>query len=149
MFWAIRPRPTPNYRSRKWFRLYGELYICEYFDPNAVLFDFAYPLPLIHLFRWRRVFVGIFPPLWHAVWCFGRRRRISQLRVISLICDPKPISQPHSYNCVITEDKIYTFDLTPVTCQRPAWGIHAFVGDSLEDIYAYASNMGEDIYRVN
>ena len=50
---------------------------------------------------------------------------------------------------VITEDKIYMFDLTPVTCQRPAWGIHAFAGDSLEDIYAYASNMGEDIYRVN
>ena len=74
------------------------------------------------------------------------------IAVKSYIVDMRPktnFSATHSYNYVITEEKIYMFDLTPVTCQRPAWGIHAFAGDSLEDIYVYASNMGEDIYRVN
>lgn len=74
------------------------------------------------------------------------------ISVKSYIVDMRPktnFSATHSYNYVIAEDKIYTFDLTPVTCQRPAWGIHPFTGDSLDDIYAYASRMGENIYRVN
>ena len=74
------------------------------------------------------------------------------ISVKSYIVDMRPktnFSATHSYNYVVAEDKIYTFDLTPVTCQRPAWGIHSFNGDGLDDIYAYASNMGEDIYRVN
>lgn len=70
----------------------------------------------------------------------------------SYIVDMRPksnFSATHSYNYVIEGNTIYAFDLTPVTGKRPAWGIHSFTGDSLDDIYAYASRMGEDIYRVN
>lgn len=70
----------------------------------------------------------------------------------SYIVDMRPrnrFSITHSYNYVIEGDTIYAFDLTPVADQRPAWGIHSFTGDGLEDIYGYASRMGENIYRVN
>ena len=54
----------------------------------------------------------------------------------------------HSYNYVIDDGTIYTFDMTVAVGQHKSW-IHSFQGNSLDDIYRYAGKLKDDVYRVH
>ena len=53
----------------------------------------------------------------------------------------------HSYNYVIADNTIYVFDLTNTVVHGTPWH-RQFDGDSLDDVYEYADEMNEKIYRV-
>ena len=119
-------------------------------------YDHKYRMPLIQDFDFDAFIEAKTGVCWEfaafAECCVVLWSQEKDISLRSYIVDMRPRNRftvTHSYNYVIEGDTIYAFDLTPVADQRPAWGIHSFTGDGLEDIYDYASHMGENIYRVN
>lgn len=53
----------------------------------------------------------------------------------------------HSYNYVIEGDTIYAFDMTEAVVRQKTW-ICSFSGTNLSDIYNFAEQMNETVYRV-
>ncbi len=127
----------------------------EKYEMAHFSYDYDYAMPLVQSFDFD-TFLKVKKGVCWELAAFAKIviTEISTLngwRVSNYIIDMRPknnFAKTHSYNYVIADDIIYTFDLTSAVAHRNPWR-RQFVGNSLEDIYNYAERMNEDVYRVH
>ena len=127
----------------------------EKYEMAHFSYDYDYSMPLVQSFDFDTFLEAKKGVCWElAAFAKVVITEISNLHgwhVSSYIVDMRPknnFTKTHSYNYVITDDIIYTFDLTCAVARGKTWR-RQFAGDGLEDIYNYAEQMNESIYRVH